>query len=632
MGINEMLTYSTRLKVVLSVGAILTIFLGTQHHFILQSISIAEVKLLVPLIQVLEVAIVTLSSIQLGVSEYPPQAHVEDGQTFDFIVVGAGSAGCVLANRLTEISNWKVLLVEAGDDPPAASNSPGISVLVNSNLPNWNYLTVDDGYSSQGLQAKRIAQLTGRMLGGSSGINIMFYLRGNKADYETWVQKGNPGWEWNNVTSYFKKSERLNDRTIMESESGSLHNTNGYLGVTRPDWSHRTSEYLDAFKQNGHEILIENNGHQQLGYAPASFTAEKNIRQNTANAFLKPVKTRKNLYVLKNTKARKILFDTHKRAIGVELKLTDGKLIQVKARKEVVLSAGAISSPQLLMISGVGPKEHLEKMSIDVLFNSPNVGRNLQDHPMVPIFITIDKKFSSIIENIEPLKYLDRFPMPVIVGFAALNKSQGYPDYQVTAVPVPVASIFPTLLCSTLFTINDGPCTVLAKNTKLRGALVGLVGHMQPKSRGKIILRTSNPEDSPLIYSGYYNNTEDLEDFAKYVEDYVSVMNTPYFRNLKPEIIDLRVPQCQDLKFPSHEYWKCYILNLSSSHYHLVGTCAMGVEGVGVVDERLRVRGVRGLRVVDASVMPTITRGNTNAPTIMIAEKAADMIKHDYET
>ncbi|CAB3238752.1 unnamed protein product [Arctia plantaginis] len=164
-----------------------------------------------------------------------------------------------------------------------------------------------------------------------------------------------------------------------------------------------------------------------------------------------------------------------------------------------------------------------------------------------------------------------------------------------------------------------------AKDTKLRGALVALVGHMQPKSRGTIILRTSDPEDSPLIYSEYYNNTEDLEDLAKYVEDYVSVMNTRYFRNLKPEIIDLKVPQCQDLKFPSHEYWKCYILNLSSSHYHPVGTCAMGVKGAGVVDERLRVRGVRGLRVVDASVMPTITRGNTNAPTIMIAEKAADM-------
>ncbi|CAB3235225.1 unnamed protein product [Arctia plantaginis] len=377
----------------------------------------------------------------------------------------------------------------------------------------------------------------------------------------------------------------------MESESGSLHNTNGYLGVTRPDWSHRTSEYLDAFKQNGHEILIENNGHQQLGYAPASFTAEKNIRQSTA--FLKPVQNRKKLYVLKNTKARKILFDKWKRAVGVELKSTNRKVTQVRARKEVVLSAGAINSPQLLTISGVGPKEHLEKMSTDVLLNSPNVGRNLQDHPVVPIVITRDKKFSSVIENIDPLKYLDHFPMPVIVGFAALNKSQ-------------------------------------AKETKLRGALVALVAHVQPKSRGTIILRTSDQEGSPLIYSGYYTNNEDLEDLAKYVEDYVSVMNTRYFRNLKPEIIDFKVPQCQDLKFPSHEYWKCYILNLSSSHYHPVGTCAMGVKGVGVVDERLRVRGVRGLRVVDASVMPTITRGNTNAPTKTITEKAADMIKHDY--
>ncbi|KAJ8730536.1 hypothetical protein PYW08_001949 [Mythimna loreyi] len=606
------------------------VIIGHQFKNILHAVSIAEVKVLLPFIKLVQIALVSLYSLDSSASLYPPHATVHDGQTFDFIIVGAGSAGCVLANRLTEVSSWNVLLIEAGDDPPAASNVPGISILVSAALPDWNYYTVDDGFSSQGLKTNSIQNRRGKMLGGSSGVNFMFYVRGNKIDYDDWTKEGIKGWDWNNVTTYFKKSERLNYTFITNRESADLHSTEGYLGITQPDWNHRTKDYFKAFKELGHQILQDYNSHQQLGYGPSSFTIDNNIRQSTANAFLSPIKNRKNLKVLKNTHVRRVLLNKDKRATGVKVKLPEGNVIKLYARNEVVLSAGAINSPQLLMLSGIGPKEHLEEMNIDVVLDLPTVGQNMQDHPIVPVVISGEENYFSIADNIEPFRNLDRFPMPTILGFVALNKTQGYPDYQVTAVPTPTAAILPPLLCSDTFTLKDRSCIALADATQQRGSLFTLITHLHPESRGKIRLKSANPEDSPLIYSGYFSQEEDLDNLAKYVEDYVHVLNTSYFKEMKSKVIDMKVSQCEGLEFGSHEYWKCYVLNLASTQYHAVGTCAMGVEGKGVLDERLKLRGVTGLRVVDASVMPSITSGNTNAPVIMIAEKAADMIKIDH--
>lgn len=467
----------------------------------------------------------------------------------------------------------------------------------------------------------------GKMLSGSSGINYMTYARGNKVDYNKWAEIGNKGWDWENVLNYFRKSERIDILSILNSESRILHGTNGYIGVTQNDFS-TVESYLQAFKEIGHNILLDYTGFDQLGYSVEMFTADEGTRQSTAATYLQASKDRPNLFVLKNTMARKLIVKGVT-AIGVEIELPNKKIINVRASQEVILSAGVINSPQLLMLSGIGPKKHLKQNGIQLILDSPNVGQNLHDHLLTPIVFTGSKGIRSIVDNIYILTGLSSNPISVI-GHAALNKSQEYPDYQVDLYPQPAASLMTSVFCSHVVQLEDRICENLVKRGLLQETTVSYVSLLHPESRGHINLRDKDPKSSPLYYTGFYSNVNDLEKHAHCVEDFIKIVNSTLFRSMRSEIIDLGVSQCSHTKFLSRDYWKCFILNTASTSFHPAGTCAMGPEGWGVVDERLNVRGIKRLRVVDASIMPSSVSGNTNMPVIMIAEKASDLIKEDH--
>ncbi|XP_049869721.1 ecdysone oxidase-like [Pectinophora gossypiella] len=593
-----------------------------------QTLATAGVEATLPLIHLAQIFFSLLTYLRGSSDGYPKQANVYDGQQFDFIIVGAGSAGCVLANRLTEISNWTVLLVEAGGDPDLTSEIPGLYPIADHSKIDWGYYSENDGYSGQAHPTKTVRLPRGKMVSGSSGNNYLFYVRGNKADYENWVDLGNAGWDWKTVLHYFKKSERLNNMPISKSDSAKLHGYDGPLGVTFPDWWSQTKNFLNSFKEMGHKIILDYNGHDQFGYSFPQFTIDNNVRQSTGETFIKAAKNRSNLYLLKNTLARKVIFK-NKVAIGVEVQLPDKTIIIVKATKEIILSAGALNTPQLLMLSGVGPKDHLKEMGIKVVLNSPNVGKNMKDHVMPPIAFTGKKSVSSITQNIGIITGLNYYPVSMI-GHVALNKSQDYPDYQACAYPLPASAWSLPVLCGYIFKLEDHMCEALVKAGQLRETLFTYIPLLHPESVGEVKLRSNDPEDSPMIYTGYYSNPNDLDKHARSVVDFVKIVNTTYFRSINSEIIDLKVTQCDHLELWSFEYWKCYILNTATTVYHFSSTCAMGPQGKGVVDERLRVRGLQGLRVIDASIMPDIPGGNTNAPVIMIGEKGADMIKEDH--
>lgn len=459
------------------------------------------------------------------------------------------------------------------------------------------------------------------MLGGTSSLNYFLYGRGNAADYDGWAEKlGDDLWKWNNVLPYFMKSESINDPTIISSAKA-YHGTEGNIGISLDPRKEDVDDYLAAMKEMGENVVPDVNEENSTGYSKMMFTIANGTRQSTVTGYLYRAKERSNLYLLKESLVTKLIIDDNKHAIGVEVVTDDGKITIFKAKKEVIVSAGALNSAKLLMLSGIGPKHHLEENKIKVLVDLP-VGQNLQDHVAVNMVYHYDA-------NGGYPKFRDprRNPTSAVVGYSALNHSQKYSDYQTMTFFAEENDNVSTLFCSVALGFKDELCDNIHDAGIGKKTLFMQIINLKSKSRGLVRLRSANPLDSPMIYMNYFSDESDLDNLVNYVEDFSRAFKTSFFTERKINMEDSKLASCGSFPFGSKQYWKCYVSCMMSGLSYLSGTAALGA----VLDARLCVRGVTGLRVADASAMPTLPSGNIYAPVVMIGEKAAAIIKDDHK-
>lgn len=559
---------------------------------------------------------------------------------FDFIIVGGGSAGSVLANRLSEELDWRVLLIEAGGDPLPASEIPGNWASLLKSSQDWGYRTQPDSRMFFGLEDKVNNWPRGKGLGGSSLINAMLYQRGNDKDYNDWERAGNPGWGFKNVLPYFLKSEDFQD---ISRQDPAFHNTGGYLTVSPRLSPDETIKVIDAAaKELKIGTMDDVNRNQYIGFGPFDTTTRYGLRCSTNKAFLEPARFRDNLVIWKNIEVTKVLIDKKLRAFGVEYMDINGKTKQVNSTKEVIISAGAVGSPHLLMLSGIGVQKHLKEKNITVIKELP-VGQNLQDHICFPgVLFSANKNPAKTLNYMKYLQVAARkgittVEVAKVVGFINTKGDSLYPNIELLTIRLPLNSkkIFNNIsVIGSLFGMSD-KISKLHDYLNSKADLIYIFPILiKPKSKGRITLRDNNYKTQPDIFPNYFSDVEgeDLDTMIEAIDFLIAMNNTEAFQknNLTLERIDY--PACAKHNLTSLDYWECGLSHVAGTFWHPTGTCKMGAKDdpTSVVDPLLRVKGISGLRVIDASIMPAVVSGHTNAPTIMIAEKGSDIIKLAY--
>lgn len=525
---------------------------------------------------------------------------------FDYIVVGAGSAGCVLANRLSENASSRVLLLEAGsrDLSPWLHIPVGYFKTMHNPAFDWCYMTEPDA----GIDGRRLQWPRGKVLGGSSALNGLLYVRGQPQDYDRWQALGNSGWGFDNVLPYFKKSE--------DNSRGADH----YHGVGGPqkvsDLRLRrpiAEQFIKAAVEQGIPFNEDYNGETQEGVGYFQQTCFKGFRWSTAKSFLRPAKSRPNLTVLINAQVSKLLFEG-KRVTGLEYK-RGGQLTSALAKAEVILSAGAINSPQILQCSGIGDGEALAGVGVDANHHLPGVGKNLQDHLQIRlVYETSERTLNDELNN--PFKRMK-------VGIQYFLTRTGPLTLAASQVAIFTRSSDDVERPDIQFHMQPLSADKPGDGVHPFSAFTASVCQLRPHSRGEVRLKSSDPFIYPEIHPNYLSDDRDCKVAINGIKVARGIAGAPA---LKSRIIRERVPGSE---YQNDEQLLEAARKYSQTIYHPAGTCKMGQDSMAVVDERLRVHGIEGLRVADASIMPEIVSGNTNAPTIMIGEKAADMIIAD---
>ena len=523
---------------------------------------------------------------------------------FDYVIVGAGSAGCVLADRLSAGGENTVLVLEYGgkDDSIFIQMPTALSIPMNSPKYDWGFYTEPE----PGLNGRRIHQARGKVLGGSSSINGMVYVRGHAGDFDEWESLGASGWGYQDCLPYFKRAE------------GCVYGADEYRGSEGPTGTCNGNNmknplykaFIEAGKRAGYLGTDDYNGHQQEGFGRMDMTIRNGVRSSTSNAYLKPAMSRQNLSVETHALTTRILLEG-KRAVGVEYRKGD-KIHQVKAYKEVILSAGAVGSPHILLLSGIGPAAHLKEMGIEVRHDLPGVGENLQDHLEVWVQqactqpITLKSALNPLSKLLIGARWFffksglgatNHFES---CGFIRSRKGLTFPDIQYHFLPAAMS--------------YDGTSIPTEHGFQVH------VGHNKPKSRGRITLNSADPADKPKMFFNYLSEEEDRAAFRACVrlsrEIFAQEPLDPYRgREISPGV---------DLQ--SDDEIDNWVADTAETALHPSCACKMGIDEMAVVDPETKVHGIDGLRVVDSSIFPTVTNGNLNAPTIMVGEKAADII------
>ncbi len=524
---------------------------------------------------------------------------------FDYIVIGAGSAGCVLANRLTEDKNVSVLLLETGgSDKSIFIQMPtALSIPMNTKKYNWQFESEPEPY----LNDRRMHCPRGKVLGGSSSINGMVYVRGHARDFDEWQSHGAIGWDYAHCLPYFKKAETWAfGADAYRGDKGPLAVNNGN-NMQNPLYR----AFIDAGEQAGYLRTEDYNGRQQEGFGPMHMTVKKGVRWSTSNAYLKPALSRPNLTVITHALVEKILLE-EKKAVGVQYE-RNGQSERCWVDKEVILSAGPIGSPHLLQLSGIGSKPVLEKAGIELKHELPGVGENLQDH-LEFYFQFKCKKPVTLNGKLDPWnKFLigarwfflkeglgatNHFES---CGFIRSKKGVEWPDLQYHFLPAAMN--------------YDGSTAFSGHGFQVH------IGHNKPRSRGSVAVQSADPKQSPKISFNYLQHEVDREGFRDCVRLTREIINQPAF----DEYRDGEIQPGEHVK--TDDQIDEFIRSNVESAYHPSCSCKMGADDMAVVDTNTRVHGISQLRVVDSSIFPTITNGNLNAPTIMLAERAADLIK-----